>query len=110
MPVLARRECDEDLIQDLVQRGLHLVRVFRNAWGALIYDVVKDPEVKLSDLADLSRLSEILGFEVRDRLLIELEDDDSLTLIEVGLKYGLSVLYFTARGLRKCNFTVEKRS
>ena len=84
----ARRERDEDLEMEITQRGLHLVRVFRNAWGALEYDVVKDPEIKLSDLAELSRLSEILGFEVRDRPLIELEDDDSLTFVEVGLKYG----------------------
>ena len=84
----ARRERDEYLETDIKQRGLHLVRVFRNTWGMLMYDVVKDPEIKLSDLAELSRLSEILGFEVRDRPLIELEDDDSLTLVEVGLKYG----------------------
>ena len=84
----ARRERDEYLEMDIKQRGLHLVRVFRNTWGVLIYDVVKDPEIKLSDLAELSRLSEILGFEVRDRPLIDLEDDDSLTLVEVGLKYG----------------------
>ena len=54
----------------------------------LIYDVVRDPKLKLSDLADISRMSEILGFEVRDRLLTDLEDDDDLTLVEVGLKYG----------------------
>ena len=62
------------------------MRVYQNAWGVLIYDVMKNPEVKLSDLADLPRLSEILGFQVRDRSLIEFED--SLTYVEIGLKYG----------------------
>ena len=41
----ARRECNEDLELQIVQRGLYLVRLFRNELGVFIYDVVKDPKL-----------------------------------------------------------------
>jgi len=84
----ARRECDEDLEVDIADSNLHLVRASRNSWGMMVYDVVKDPKLKLSDLADIPRMSEALGFEVKDRRLVDLEGDDHLTFAEIGLKYG----------------------
>ena len=93
----ARLECDEYLEAQVVQRGLHLARSFWNERGLLIYDVVKDPRLTLSDLADIFRISLMLGFEVEDRLLIDLEDDSNLAFVCQGLKYGYQ-FYTLSRG------------
>ena len=82
----SRREDDIWLEEQIEQRGLYLVRKFRNAWGVLQYNVVKDPRLRLSDLADISRMSEMLGLEIEDRLLVDLEEDSAL--IYQGLRYG----------------------
>lgn len=83
-----REENDEDLKDEIINHGLHLTRVTRNSWGLYIYEVMKDPDLRLSDLADLSRLSEVLEFKVDDCKLIDLEIDEKLRFIEKGIKYG----------------------
>ena len=54
-----RPECDKNLEEKIEQRSLHLVR--KNALGTLQYDVVKDSQLRLPDIADISRMSEMLG-------------------------------------------------
>jgi len=83
-----REENDKDLKREIANHGLYLTRIHKNPWGVYVYEVMKNPELKLSDLADLRRMSEILEFEVKDRKLVDLEVDEQLRFVEKGIKYG----------------------
>ena len=52
---------------EITQRGLYLVRVFRNRWGMLEYHVMKNRDLKLSDVADLNTVSDLLDVEILDK-------------------------------------------
>ena len=47
---IPRHERDLDLEMEITQRGLYLVRVFRS--GIVVYHVMKNRDLKLSDVAD----------------------------------------------------------
>ena len=64
---IPRHERDEDLEMEITQRGLYLVRVFRNRWGMLEYHVMKNRDLKLSDVADLNTVSDLLDVEILDK-------------------------------------------
>ena len=41
----------------------------------LVYGVMKDPELKLSDVADLNSISELLGVEIRDKKICDIHEE-----------------------------------
>ncbi|MEM7365539.1 MAG: hypothetical protein AAF525_16080, partial [Pseudomonadota bacterium] len=83
---LPRKRRDKQLERAIKRLGLHIVRRFRNSWGMLKYHVMKNVDLKLSDIADLDSISEQLQFEVRDRKVCDIEEDP-IKIIK-GLIFG----------------------
>ena len=77
---------DKQLEKDIKRLGLYLIRKFRNPWGMLCYDVVKNPTLNLSDLADLKKIGKLLNIELKDELVIDLKLDQ-LPRVYHGLVY-----------------------
>ena len=86
LATFARRKRDLKLEEQIEKHGLFLVRKYRNQWGVIQYDVVKDPRLSLSDLADTSTISELIDFKIKDCSLIDIPKLQQK--IYQGLMYG----------------------
>ena len=87
LATFARCHRDKKLEKDIKKMGLHLVRKYRNRWRMLCYDVVKNSKLKLSDLADLTKIGKLLNIHLEDGLVIDLKIDQ-LPRVYQGLVYG----------------------
>jgi hypothetical protein len=83
---IVRKEEDRELEETIESLGLHLVRKFRNQWGMLEYIVMKDIDMKLSDVADLDSISELLGVVIPDMRLRDISDEPCKVF--QGLMFG----------------------
>ena len=83
---IARKEEDRELEETIESLGLHLVRKFRNQRGVLMYIIMKDIDMKLSDVADLNSISELLGVVIPDKRLRDISDES--WKVFQGLMFG----------------------
>lgn len=81
-------EEDEGLEFDIEDLGLHIVSADVNKWGMLCYEIIKDRGLKLSDLADLEKIGDILKFPIEDRYLVDIIDLDTEPEVIKGIIYG----------------------
>ena len=83
---IPRKTVDKKLEEKIQSFGLHIVRKFRNQWGMLVYNVMKNVDLKLSDVADLESVSELLEFDIFDMKICNIPEEPCK--IFQGLMFG----------------------
>ena len=83
---IPRKEEEPELEIKIADLGLHLIRKFRNHWGVLEYHVMKDLELRLSDVCDLDVISDLLGVDIHDRKIRDIHPNPMK--VYQGLMFG----------------------